>query len=107
FIFVGVKLINITYLPPTDFGGLLQQPITINAVMTIFGIILLIAGIKSAFKKDEDPESEANESMDDNFGAKIMRKLFRIVPRFDGPKFFTIENGKKVGTTLLLVVGII
>lgn len=107
FIFVGVKLINLTYLPPTNFGGLLSEPITINAVMTVFGIILLIAGIKSAFKKDEDPEEEAEESMKNNMGARIMHKLFRIVPRFDGSKFFTIENGKRAGTTLLLVVGII
>lgn len=105
FIFAGVALINKTYLPATDLGGLLSNPIEINVVLTIFGVVLLLAGVKSAFKKEENLEEE--QDMSNGTPAKIMRKLFRIVPRFDGDKFFTLENGKKVGTTLLLVVGII
>lgn len=105
FIFAGVALINKTYLPPTDLGGMLSNPIEINVLLTIFGVVLLIAGFKSAFKKDEDPEEGTD--MSNGTAARLMRKMFRIVPRFDKDKFFTIENGKKVGTTLLLVVGTI
>src|SRR5690606_14159265 len=62
------------------------------------------AGYRSAFKKEEDAE---NEDLNKSMGAKIISKMFRIVHRFDGDKFFTIENGKRVGTQLLLVVGVI
>jgi tellurite resistance protein TerC len=105
FIFSGVKLINMTYLNPTDFGGMLAEPIRINVLLTIFGVILLIAGFKSAFKNDDPLEKP--EDFSNGTAAKIMKKLFRIVPRFDGDKFFTIENGKRVGTTLLMVLGVI
>lgn len=105
FIFAGVQFIGMTYLPPTTLGGLLDEPIKINVLLTIFGFILLVAGFKSAFSKEklEDHKTDYTESA----GAKVMKKLFRIVPRYDGDKFFTVENGKKVGTTLLLVLGVI
>src|SRR5699024_4902618 len=47
FIFAGVKLIKLTYLPPTTFNGLFTNPVKINVVMTIFGIGLLVAAWKS------------------------------------------------------------
>ncbi len=104
FIFVGVELIKSTYLPATDFGGWLSEPVQVNVVLTIFGFFLIVAGYRSAFKKEEDAEKE---DLNKNLGAKIISKLFRIVPRFDADKFFTLENGKRVGTQLLLVVGVI
>lgn len=105
FIFIGVELIHTTYLPPTTLWGLLDNPVKINVVLTIFGIILVIAGIRSAFK-EEDMDAE-HQNFDKNLGAKLVTKLFRVVPRFEGDKFFTRENGKRVGTQLLLVVGVI
>lgn len=104
FIFVGVELIKMTYLPPTDFGGMLNDPVKINVVLTVFGFFLIVAGYQSAFKHDDEMEKE---DLNQSLGAKIMTKLFRIVPRYDADKFFTRENGKRVGTQLLLVVGII
>lgn len=105
FIFAGVKLIAVTELAPTDFGGLLNNPIQINIVMTLFGFILIWAGYKSAFK--EEVEDEKKENFENNIGAKIMHKLFRIVPEYDGGKFFTKKNGVRVGTQLLVVLGVI
>jgi len=105
FIFTGVKLIQMTYLPPTTFNGLFNEPVQINIVMAIFGIILMIAGWKSGFKKEDIASQE--ESINKGFGAKIMNKLFRIIPEYDGGKFFTVKNGVRYGTQLLLVVGII
>ncbi len=104
FIFTGVKLINMTYLPDTTLGGMLSEPIRINVLLTVFGVVLLIAGIKSAFKKDHEDETT---DYTNSTGARLMKKLFRIVPRYDEDKFFTIENGKRVGTTLLMVLGVI
>lgn len=105
FIFAGVKLIQITYLPETTFNGLLSVPVSINAVMTVFGLGLLIAAWKSAFNSNDSADKE--ESVSDGLGARIMHKLFRISPEYDGGKFFTIKNGVRYGTQLLLVVGII
>lgn len=103
FIFAGVKLISVTQLAPTDFGGFLNKPVQINVVMTVFGIILLIAGFKSAFKKED---TDNNEDFEKNIGARIIHKIFRIVPEYEGGKFFTIKNGKRVGTQLLVVLGV-
>src|SRR5699024_6323088 len=36
FIFAGVKLIQLTYLPATTFNGFFTNPIQINVVMTLF-----------------------------------------------------------------------
>lgn len=106
FIFAGVKLIKLTYLPPTTFNGLLSEPIEINAVMTVFGLGLLVAAWKSAFASDVSDEKR-EESVSTGIGAKIMNKLFRIHPEYDEGKFFTVKNGVRYGTQLLLVVGII
>lgn len=106
FIFAGVKLIQLTYLPPTTFNGLLSNPIEINAVMTVFGLGLLIAAWKSAFASDPS-EEKREESVSKGIGVKIMNKLFRIHHEYDEGKFFTVKNGVRYGTQLLLVVGII
>lgn len=103
FIFGGVQLMNVTYLPESTFGGLFSNPVRINLMMTVFGVILLIAGWKSGFEK----EDEEDQDVEHGFAARIMHKLFRIKPIYDGDKFFTVENGVRYGTQLLLVVGII
>lgn len=105
FIFAGVKLIALTELAPTTLGGLLSDPISINLVMTFFGIFLIVAGFKSAFKNEA--EAEKKENFNNNIGARIMNKLFRIVPEYEGGKFFTRRNGVRVGTQLLVVLGVI
>jgi tellurite resistance protein TerC len=48
FIFTGVWLLNYTYLPEMELFG---QLVKINYLLTIFGIILIVAGIKSGFSK--------------------------------------------------------
>jgi tellurite resistance protein TerC len=105
FIFAGVQLIALTYLPATDLGGLLAAPVRINMVLTIFGLILIYAAYKSAFKNDVEAEEKQNFNQQQR--ARIIHKLFRIVPEFDGGKFFTIRNGVRVGTQLLVVLAVI
>lgn len=100
FIFSGVGLIKITYLPEmTIFSKL----VSINAVLTLFGAFLIYAGIKSWFVDDDDDEKDFSKSP----GAKFIYKLFKVSKEFDKDKFFTIENGKKIATPLLVVVGVI
>ncbi|MGQ2983749.1 TerC family protein, partial [Flavobacterium sp.] len=37
----------------------------------------------------------------------VVHKFFKVSKNYDGDKFFTIENGKKLATPLLVVVGVI
>ena len=101
FIFSGVGLINLTYLPEIQLLGF---TVKINIVMLLFGIFLIYAGIKSGFGNDDDEE---NKDFTKSAGARLVYRFFNVSKDFDGDKFFTIENGMKLATPLLLVVGVI
>lgn len=101
FIFSGVGLINVTYLPEMSIFGKL---VSINVVLTLFGAFLIYAGIKSWFADDDDDDEK---DFSKSPGAKFIYKFFRVSKEFDKDKFFTIENGIKVATPLLVVVGVI
>lgn len=101
FIFSGVGLIKLTYLPEMVIMG---YTLKINIVLTLFGIFLIYAGIKSWFAKDDD---DADKDFNKSPGAKVVNKFFNVSKNYDGDKFFTIENGKKLATPLLVVVGVI
>jgi tellurite resistance protein TerC len=110
FIFSGVGLIELTYLPEMELFGTL---IKINVVMTLFGLFLVYAGIKSAVEAlsggDDDEEKDFSKSP----GAKFIHYLFKgkVSDTYDGDKFFTYKTvGNKVvkyATPLLVVVGVI
>lgn len=101
FIFSGVGLINLTYLPEMSIFGKL---VSINIVLTLFGAFLIYAGIKSWFADDDDDDEK---DFSKSPGAKLIYKFFKVSKEFDKDKFFTIENGVKVATPLLVVVGVI
>lgn len=110
FIFTGVELINLTYLPEMEIFG---QMVKINVLLLLFGIFLVYAGIKSALVDEDDEEKDFSKSP----GAKVVRKLFgrRITEEFQGDKFFVkkaeVSNSKfrwvTYATPLLVVVGVI
>ena len=101
FIFTGVELINMTYLPDmTIFGHTVQ----INAVLTIFGLFLLFAGIKS-WSAHED--TDENKDFYKSPGAKIIYRLFKVTKNFEGDRFFLKVNGERIATPLLVVVAVI
>jgi tellurite resistance protein TerC len=101
FIFAGVGLINLTFLPEMDLFG---QNVKINAVLTIFGFFLIYAGIKSWFADNKD---DHNKDFSKSPGAQVIHKLFKVSNEYNGGKFFTIENGVKMATPLLVVVAVI
>ncbi len=103
FIFVGIGIINLTYLPEMSIFG---HSVKINVILTLFGLFLLYAGVKSwieANGDDDDNEKDFNNSA----GAKLVRKLYKVSDNFDGDKFFTIQNGIKMATPLLTVIAVI
>jgi tellurite resistance protein TerC len=101
FIFSGVQLIEWTYLPEMNlFGHMLK----INILLTCFGLFLVYAGIKSWFVDDEDDDEK---DFSTSPGARFVHKFFKVSKEFDGDKFFTLQNGIKMATPLLVVVGVI
>ena len=79
FIFVGAALIN-------SFAW----------VFYLFGLILLITA-GNLLKGENDEEA-------DNFVIRLAKRFLRTSEHYDGDKLFTMENGKRVMTPMLLVM---
>ena len=71
--------------------------------MTLFGLFLVYAGIKSWSAGDDEDDEDYNDTR----GAKLIRRFFSVSDKYVGDKFFTIENGKRLATPLLVVVAVI
>jgi tellurite resistance protein TerC len=69
-------------------------------ILYFFGAFLIYTGIKM-FGDDEsfDPEESAI--------VKLTTKFIRIENKYEGEKFFTVANGRRAGTLLLLVLIVI
>ncbi|WP_269234837.1 TerC/Alx family metal homeostasis membrane protein [Flavobacterium flavigenum] len=104
FIFSGAFLIELTYLNKLlSLAGIEGFKYDINLIMTAFGLFLVYAGIKSWSSGDDDDDEDYNNTR----GARLIRKFFSVSDKYDGDKFFTFENGKKLATPLLVVVAVI
>lgn len=104
FIFSGTFLIKLTYLNKImELVGMEGFKYDVNIILTLFGVFLVYAGIKSWSAGDDDDEEDFNDSR----GAKLIRRFFSVSDHYDGDKFFTYENGKKLATPLLVVVAVI
>jgi tellurite resistance protein TerC len=67
-------------------------------IIFVFGAMLVVTGVRMAFKHDERFDADQNPIV------KIVRKVFPLSKDFHGKHFFTIENGRKMATPLLLVL---
>jgi tellurite resistance protein TerC len=67
----------------------------------VFGAFLIYTGIKMFRQEETDIHPE------DNPLVKLIRRFLPITNHYDGEKFFTVENGKRTGTLLLLVLVIV
>lgn len=101
FIFTGVEIIKMTYLPEYMYFG---YPAKVNLILCVFGFFLIYAGIKSWFSKDDDDE---NKDFRKSLGARLVHRFFTVSKNYDKDKFFTKENGKKIATPLLVVIAVI
>ncbi len=101
FIFTGVELINLTYLPEMTIFG---ESVRINAVLSVFGIFLIFAGVKSWSAHEDD---DANKDFYKSPGARVVHKFFKVTNNFEGSRFFIKINGKRMATPLLVVVAVI
>jgi tellurite resistance protein TerC len=67
-------------------------------IIYVFGAMLVITGVRMAFKRDESFDADQNPIV------KIVRRIFPLTSQYHGKHFFTVENGRKMATPLLLVL---
>ena len=67
-------------------------------ILYLFGFFLIFTGIRMATQQDEEFDAEQNIVM------KTARRFLRVTSRYEGQRFFTVENGAKVATPLFLVL---
>jgi tellurite resistance protein TerC len=67
-------------------------------VIYLFGGILLLTGVKLAVRKDEGFDPAQNPAL------KLVRRLVPVSQAYDGQRFFTRENGRRMATPLLLAL---
>jgi tellurite resistance protein TerC len=70
-------------------------------VLYLFGAFLLLTGIKMWWAAGKEPDLESNPAL------KLLRRIMPVSKSFDGEKFFTAQNGKKIATPLLLVIALV
>jgi tellurite resistance protein TerC len=67
-------------------------------VLYLFGAFLVFTGIKMWWAAGQEPDLEGNPAL------KWIRGHIRIAPAYDGEKFFTVVDGVKMATPLLVVI---
>lgn len=70
-------------------------------ILYLFGAFLVFTGIKMWWAAGQEPDLDANPAL------QWMRRRMRVSPNYDGERFFTMINGGRVATPLLLVVLVI
>ena len=69
-----------------------------------FGAILLYTAIKMLWDEVHEDCDEDGEEEKDGLFVRVVRKFLPASEDFDGDRLFTIENGKRVFTPMLLVM---
>lgn len=87
---LGALIFRIIFI---SLGSILLQ---YHAVIIIFGILLILTGIKILFS----PEKEINP--DKNPVIKLLKKIFPVTPNIEGQKFFLRKEGVLYATPLLV-----
>ena len=70
-------------------------------VLYVFGAFLVLTGIKMWWASGKENDLESNPAL------KLLRRLMPVSKNFDGERFFTVENGKRIATPLLLVIALV
>jgi tellurite resistance protein TerC len=70
-------------------------------VLYVFGAFLVLTGLKMWWAAGKEPDLESNPAL------KLLRRILPVSQRFDGERFFTVENGKRIATPLLMVIALV
>ena len=68
-------------------------------VLYVFGALLVITGVRMGFQ-DESEEFDGER----NLAVRLTRRFVPMTSQYDGTRFFTVENARRVATPLLLVL---
>jgi tellurite resistance protein TerC len=67
-------------------------------ILYAFGVLLLVTGVRMLFKHDEQFEGEQNPIV------RIVRRVLPMTKEYHGKHFFSVQNGRRLATPLLLVL---
>jgi tellurite resistance protein TerC len=67
-------------------------------ILYVFGAFLILTGVKMWLAAGKEPDLNNNPAL------KLLRKFLPVSKDFDGEKFMTVENGKKIATPLFMVI---
>ena len=76
-------------------GWLLAQ---FHWILYVFGAFLILTGVKMWIAAGKE------QTLDDNPALQLLRRLMPVSQNYDGEKFFTMENGRKIATPLFMVI---
>lgn len=76
-------------------GWLLQE---FHWILYVFGAFLVLTGVKMWWAAGKEPD------LTDNPALKLLRRILPVSKNYDGEKFWTVENGKKIATPLFMVI---
>ncbi len=75
---------------------------TFHWILYVFGAFLLFTGLRMLFGKDH-----GDTDLGKNPAVRLVRRFFRVSSDYDGQKFFTVKDGVRMATPLLLVLVVI
>jgi tellurite resistance protein TerC len=67
-------------------------------IIYIFGVLLIVTGVRMAVKRDEEFDAEQNPVV------KAVRRVLPLTDGYRGKHFFVVEHGRRYATPLLLVL---
>ena len=67
-------------------------------VIYVFGVILVVSGLKMAFEKDKEVHPENNPVLN------LVRRFLRVTPDYQGSRFFVRPHGRILATPLFVVL---
>lgn len=70
-------------------------------ILYLFGVFLVITGVRMAFDKGDEVNPE------DNILVKLFRRFFPVSDKYHGSNFFVIEDGVRKATLLFIVLLIV
>jgi len=70
-------------------------------LLYLFGAFLVLTGVKMWLAAGQEPD------LNDNPALRLLRKLLPVSRHYDGERFWTLENGRKIATPLLMVVAMV
>src|ERR671932_196654 len=59
-------------------------------VIYVFGVLLVVTGVRMALSQDDEFDAEKNPVM------RLSRRFLPFTQRYDGQKFFTVQDGRRL-----------